>query len=133
MIRFRPHIYIYKVYFIKGHFCPPPVRPLRKGKAPPAPPSPASLGITLLRKLFMYLKLFCPSCSNAFNLAKVNNLYCLSLLYYTYKAKIVYFCASCMAAVCSSQTISPRAKKTFFSHNPSHDYNAYLQNTDAKK
>ena len=42
MIRFRPHIYIYKVYFIKGHFCPPPPAPLRKGKGggrgPPCAP-----------------------------------------------------------------------------------------------
>ena len=37
MIRFRPHIYIYKVYFIKGTFAPPP-GPLRKGKGGEVPP-----------------------------------------------------------------------------------------------
>ena len=37
MIRFRPHIYIYEVYFIKGHFCPP-LPPLRKGKGGRCPP-----------------------------------------------------------------------------------------------
>ena len=31
MIRFHPHIYIYKVYVIKGHFCPPPAS-LEKGQ-----------------------------------------------------------------------------------------------------
>ena len=44
MIRFRPHIFIYKVYFTKGHFCHP-LSPLRKGKedeAPLRPPPPFS-------------------------------------------------------------------------------------------
>ena len=49
MIRFRPHIYIYKVYFIKGHFCPP--APLEKGQGGKAPLSdvPGEIRVNLMQ------------------------------------------------------------------------------------
>ena len=56
MIRFRSHIYIYKVYFIKGHFCPP-LPPLRKGHfCPPCAPPPLS-GVPVFRFLNARLSL----------------------------------------------------------------------------